>query len=137
LHLDVQSRGALPFPPSLWDWNGLVLTPRGVYEKRLDLSQMTTRSVAEALAQVSYRFYPDAPPNRYIDAAMQLRDVQVVLWFSRFPVTRFHKEGDQAVVEISDLRFAQTRPNRPSAFTYRVSFDLQGNLLGQGWLRPE
>src|ERR1700686_3428317 len=38
LHLQVQSQGALPFPPSLWHWDGLVLTPRGVYELRMNLS---------------------------------------------------------------------------------------------------
>jgi len=37
LRLEVQSRGALPFPPSLWHWDGLVLTPRGVYELRMNL----------------------------------------------------------------------------------------------------
>jgi len=135
LHLDVRSRGALPFPPSVWHWDGLVLTPRGVYETRLDLSQMSTPSIAEALSTISYRFYPDAPPNTYIDAAMRLREVQAVLWFSRFPVTRFHKEGDDAVVEISDLRFAQVRPDRPAPFTYRVRFDPNGNVVSQGWER--
>jgi membrane-bound metal-dependent hydrolase YbcI (DUF457 family) len=135
LHLDSRSRGALPFPPSVWHWDGLVLTPRGVYETRLDLSQMSTPSVAEAPSTISYRFYPDAPPNAYIDAAMRLREVQAVLWFSRFPVTRFHKEGDDAVVEISDLRFAQVRPDRPASFTYRVRFDPNGNVVSKAWAR--
>jgi len=87
-------------------------------------------------AALNYRFYPDAPPNSYINAAMRLREVQVVLWFSRFPVTRFRKEGDAAVVEISDLRFPQIRPDRPSSFTYRVRFSPDGSVLSQGWVRP-
>lgn len=136
LHLDATSRGALPFPPSLWHWDGLVLTPRGVYETRMDLSHTEHAPDGSDSAALNYRFYPDAPPNRYIDAAMRLREVQAVLWFSRFPVTRFHKEGDDAVVEISDLRFAQTSLNRPTAFTYRVRFDSEGNLLSQGWVSP-
>jgi len=37
LRLDIESRGALPFPPSLWNWDGLIRTPRGVYELRMDL----------------------------------------------------------------------------------------------------
>jgi membrane-bound metal-dependent hydrolase YbcI (DUF457 family) len=133
LHLDVQARGALPFPPSLWRWDGLVLTPRGVYETRLDLSGPPDPDYASSL---SYRFYPDAPPNQFIDAAVRLREVQVVLWFARFPVLRFRKEGEEAVVEISDLRFPQMRSDRPAAFTYRVRFDPNGNVVSQGWAMP-
>lgn len=136
LHLDVQSRGALPFPPSLWHWDGLVLTPHGVYETRMDLSDPSETAPGEAATALNYRFYPDAPPNNYINSAMQLREVQIVLWFSRFPVTRFRKEGDTAVVEIYDARFPQIRPDRPASFTYRVRFTIAGNLLSQGWVRP-
>jgi membrane-bound metal-dependent hydrolase YbcI (DUF457 family) len=136
LHLEGQSRGALPFPPSLWHWDGLVLTPRGVYETRMDLSDWFQPGTRNEFAALNYRFYPDAPPNSYINAAMRLREVQVVLWFSRFPVTRFRKEADSAVVEISDLRFPQIRPDRPSSFTYRVRFSPDGNVLSQGWVRP-
>jgi hypothetical protein len=142
LRLEVQSRGALPFPPSLLNWDGLVLTPRGVYEVRMDLSgapatvEAAGASAADAAAPLTYRFYPDAPENSYIDAAQRLPEVRTVLWFSRFPVTRFHKEGEQAVVEISDLRFPQVRQDRPAPFTYQVRFDAKGNVLSQGWTRP-
>src|SRR6266403_209831 len=37
-HLQVESIGALPLPPSLWHWDGLVRTARGVYELRMDLA---------------------------------------------------------------------------------------------------
>jgi membrane-bound metal-dependent hydrolase YbcI (DUF457 family) len=140
LRLDVQARGALPFPPSVLNWDGLVLTPRGVYEMRMDLGgepgTARAASSADAPSELSYRFYPDAPENSYIDAAKRLPEVQKVLWFSRFPVTRFRKEGDQAIVEISDLRFAPFRPDRPSSFTYQVRFDLNGKVISQGWLKP-
>jgi membrane-bound metal-dependent hydrolase YbcI (DUF457 family) len=140
LHLDVQSRGALPFPPSLWHWDGLVLTPRGVYELRMNLGGETEVQAAsadpEADSSLSYRFYPDAAPNPYIEAAKRLPEVQTVLWFARFPVTRFHKEGADAVVEISDLRFPQMRPDRPSSFTYRVRLAADQTVLSQGWARP-
>jgi len=141
LRLEVQSLGALPFPPSLLNWDGLVLTPRGVYEMRLDLSgEPATAQAAntspDTMASLNYRFYPEAPENSFIDAAKRLPEVQTVLWFSRFPVTRFHKEGNQAIVEISDLRFPQIRPDRPASFTYRVRFDAEGNVLSQGWMRP-
>jgi hypothetical protein len=84
---------------------------------------------------IEYRFYPDAPANSYIEAAKQLPQVQTVLWFSRFPVIRFHKEGGDAVVEISDLRFPHLRPDRPAAFTYRVRFGATGAVLSQGWAK--
>jgi hypothetical protein len=141
LHLDVQSQGALPFPPSLWQWDGLVLTPRGVYELRVNLSGESTEVQAasaspEADSSLSYRFYPDAAPNPYIAAARRLPEVQTVLWFARFPVTRFHQEGSVAVVEISDLRFPPMRPGRPASFTYRVRLAADQTVLSQGWVRP-
>jgi hypothetical protein len=140
LGLEAQARGALPFPPSLWNWDGLIRTPRGVYELRMEFGAQSTSvraaSASEDSASLNYRYYPDAPENSYIDAARRLPEVQTVLWFARFPVTRFHTEGDEAVVEISDLRFPQTRPDRPASFTYRVRFARDGSVLSQGWLRP-
>ena len=130
-HLQVESIGALPLPPSLWHWDGLVRTARGVYEQRMDLADKPAND-GDLLA-LEYHYYPDAPPNSYIEVAKRLPEVQKVLWFSRFPVTRFHKEGDVAVVEISDIRFVQTRRDRPPSFTYRVRFGTDGNVLSQGW----
>jgi len=131
--LQVESIGALPLPPSLWRWDGLVRTAGGVYELRMDLADKPAND-GELLA-LEHHYYPDAPANSYIEVAKRLPEVQKVLWFSRFPVTRFHKEGDVAVVEISDIRFAQTRRDRPAPFTYRVRLDAAGNVLSQGWVR--
>ncbi len=130
--LQVESIGALPLPPSLWRWDGLVRTERGVYELRMDLAGKPVND-GELLA-LEHHYYPDAPPNSYIEVAKRLPEVQKVLWFSRFPVTRFHKEGDVAVVEISDLRFPRARPGRPASFTYRVRLGADGNVLSQGWV---
>jgi membrane-bound metal-dependent hydrolase YbcI (DUF457 family) len=129
--LRVESIGALPLPPSLWRWDGLVRTERGVYELRMDLADKP-RSDGELLT-LEHRYFPDALPNSYIEVAKRLPEVQRVLWFSRFPVTRFHQEGDVAVVEIADIRFVQIRRDRPAAFTYRVRFGADGNVLSQGW----
>jgi membrane-bound metal-dependent hydrolase YbcI (DUF457 family) len=142
LHLDVQSRGALPFPPSMWHWDGLIRAPRGVYELRMDLSGNSTEvqaasSGTDLRSSLSYRFYPDAAPNPYIEAAKRLPEVRTVLWFARFPVTRFHKDGPDAIVEISDLRFPQMRPDQPASFTYRVRFAPDGTVLSQGWVKPK
>jgi membrane-bound metal-dependent hydrolase YbcI (DUF457 family) len=141
LGLETQSRGALPFPPSLWNWDGLIRTPRGVYELRMDLSGQPANVQAagaaeQSMASLIYRYYPDSPENSYIDAARRLPEVQTVLWFARFPVTRFRTEGSNAIVEISDLRFPQTRPDRPASFTYRVRFASDGRVLSQGWMKP-
>src|SRR6266849_1520561 len=130
--LEVESIGALPLPPSLWRWDGLVRTQRGVYELRMDLWDKSV-SDGELLA-LEHRYYPDAPPNSYTEVAKRLPEVQKVLWFTRFPVTRFHKEGDAAVVEIYDVRFAPMRRDRPAPFTYRVRFGSAGNVLSQGWV---
>ena len=130
-HLQVESIGALPLPPSLWHWDGLVRTQRGVYELRLDLSDKSIKD-GDMLAH-EHRYFPDAPPNSYIEAARRLPEVQKVLWFSRFPVTRFHKEGEEAVVEVSDLRFSRMVSSRPAAFTYEVRFGAGGNVVSQGW----
>ena len=130
-HLQVESIGALPLPPSLWRWDGLVRSERGVYELRMDLSDRSA-SDTDLLAH-EHRYYPDAAANTYIEEAKRLPEVQKVLWFARFPVTRFHKEGSDAVVEISDVRFSRSTTGRPPAFTYRVRFSATGAVLSQGW----
>jgi membrane-bound metal-dependent hydrolase YbcI (DUF457 family) len=130
--LHVESIGALPLPPSLWHWDGLVRAERGVYELRMNLADKFAND-SELLTQ-EHRYFPDAPENSYIEAARLLPEVQKVLWFSRFPVTRFHKEGDIAVVEFSDIRFASTRRDRPAGFTYRVRFNPDGSILSKGWV---
>jgi membrane-bound metal-dependent hydrolase YbcI (DUF457 family) len=129
--LQVDSIGALPLPPSFWHWDGLVRTERGVYELRMDLSDKPVSD--QELLALEHHYYPDAPQNSFIEVAKRLPEVQKVLWFSRFPVTRFHQEGEVAVVEISDLRFPRARPGRPASFTYRVRFGSDGNVLSQGW----
>jgi membrane-bound metal-dependent hydrolase YbcI (DUF457 family) len=130
--LQVESIGALPLPPSLWHWDGLVRTERGVYELRMDLSDKRVRN--GELLTLEHRYFPDAPLNSYIEAARRLPEVQKVLWFARFPVTRFHQEGEEAVVEISDLRFPRGRPGRPASFTYSVRFSADGYVISKGWV---
>ena len=132
--LEVQAIGALPLPPSLWHWDGLVRAPRGVYEVRMDLSDDLLKS-APNTEVIERTFYPDAFPNTFIDAAQRIREVQEVMWFARFPVTRFHMEGNEAVVEIADMRFASLRRDRPASFTYRVRFSPEGEVLSKGWVR--
>ena len=140
-HFDVNALGALPLPPSLWHWDGLIRTPHGVYEYRMNLGVKPAFERAAANADpavpdaIGYKFFPDARDNRFVEQARQLPEVQKVLWFARFPVVRFHQEGQYAVVEISDMRFPQVRRDRPASFTYRVRLDASGKVVSQGWLK--
>jgi membrane-bound metal-dependent hydrolase YbcI (DUF457 family) len=134
-NIEANRIGALPLPPSLWHWDGLVRAPRGVYEVRLDLSDDLSKSPENAEV-IERTYYPDAAPNMFIEAARNLREVQEVLWFARFPVTHFYMEGGEAIVEISDMRFATLRRDRPGSFTYRVRFSPEGEVLSQGWVKP-
>jgi len=134
--------GALPYPPSLLNWDGLVRTSRGVYNLPIDLSKRNSfasganSETADANAPaIEYKYSPDAPSNLWIERAKRLPEVQKVLWFARFPVTQFRMENGQPIVEFSDLRFPRMRPDRPGGFTYRVRFDGEGNVVSQGWLR--
>jgi membrane-bound metal-dependent hydrolase YbcI (DUF457 family) len=139
-HLEAQVVGALPLPPSIWHWDGLIRAPHGVYEMRIDFGDapadagLPPGTSAQALP-IEYRFYPDAPDNSYIEAAKRLPQVQTVLWFARFPVIRFHKEGSDAIVEIADIRFPHARPDQPASFTYQVRFGADGMVLSQGWAK--
>jgi len=146
--LDVQSMGALPVPPSLWRWDGLVRTAGGVYEVRMDLTQKSpfeipaganpaehAAGIQSERAAIEYRFYPEANPNVYIKAAKELPQVQKVLWFDRFPVTRYHEEAGEPIVEFSDMRFPKIGRGRTPSFTYRVRFDPGGKVLDQAWFK--
>jgi len=146
--LNVQSIGALPFPPSMWRWDGLVRAAGGVYEIRMDLSQKSpfeiptgtptgehSAGIQTERPPIEYRFYPEANPNVYIEAAKELPQVQKVLWFDRFPVTRYHEEAGEPIVEFSDMRFPSMGKRRAPSFTYRVRFDPAGKVLEQGWAK--
>jgi membrane-bound metal-dependent hydrolase YbcI (DUF457 family) len=134
------SFGALPYPPSLLNWDGLVRTSRGVYDLPIDLTKKNSFPKQNSVTPgdsnapaIEYKYSPDAPANLWIMRAKRLPEVQKVFWFARFPVTQFHMENGQAIVEISDLRFPRMRPDRPGGFTYRVRFDADGTIISKGW----
>jgi len=139
-NIEAQSIAALPFPPSLWHWDGLILAPRGVYEVRMDLSDalfsgFATNANLAAAPPIERTYYPDAPMNGFIEKARHLPEVQKLFWFARFPLTRFHKEGSEAVVEFLDVRFPRIRRDRPPSFEYRVRFSASGDVVSQGWVK--
>ena len=123
-------------------------TAGGVYEIRMDLSQKSpfeipagadpgehSPGIQPERPAIEYRFYPEANPNVYIQAAKELPQVQKVLWFDRFPVTRYHEEAGEPIVEFSDMRFPQMGRGRTPSFTYRVRFGPAGKVLEQGWAK--
>jgi hypothetical protein len=133
--VNVLDIGALPLPPSAARWSGLISSPEGVY--RLQFNELGSEPL-------KIQFFPNAPDNRYIDAARGLHDVQTFLWFARFPVWHFVERNGQEVVQISDLRFYGALPQSgppspaapPSNFTFEVVFTPEGRVISQG-LRPE
>lgn len=145
-NLNVESVAALPLPPTLTHWVGLVATPDAVWR---------TTFYEPTDTRESARLYADAHSLPYLEEAMKLRDVQVYLWFARFPVWRLVPHGsDETALEISDVRFfrerdpfaadppdgrtrlAGSRAGR-AGFTFQIIFDAQGRILAHGFKEPE
>ncbi|MEE8201726.1 MAG: hypothetical protein V3R29_11225, partial [Candidatus Acidoferrales bacterium] len=124
--LTVEARAALPQPLSPFRWSGLVLTPKGVYQSWFN--------VLEGGGPV-FEFYPRAQ-NEYVARAKELDSVKTYLWFARFPVARYRPRsfGGRRVhiVEWSDRRFVSFR-GRNSPFSFRVTFNEEGEVLQQGF----
>ncbi|MBZ5660978.1 MAG: metal-dependent hydrolase [Acidobacteriia bacterium] len=144
-HLQVQSLGALPLPPTLTHWAGVVTTPDGVWRTTFRLPSGKLEST---------ELYAAADSNRYVAEAKTLRDVQVYLWFARFPVWQVQRVRGNTVAEVTDVRFfrqnfqkwnddlqsaspgAESRVNAPG-FTFQIVFDAAGNIISHGFRRPE
>jgi membrane-bound metal-dependent hydrolase YbcI (DUF457 family) len=135
-HLRVENLGALPSPPSVVSWEGLVRTPDGVYRLPMDLRHA---------AMPAPVFYADTASRRTISEAAELHPVQVYLWFARFPWFRSSERDGQRVLDISDLQFVRTTEASPGAsihpsaasFTMEVLFDRSGRADSAGWAPPE
>jgi len=123
--LVVEAVGALPLPPSLSHWVGLVRTPNGVYQEFFNGPEPSPPMV---------HFFADAPRNSYIAATEQFPEVRIYLWFARFPVVRYLQQGDRHMVEFTDLRFYTRDVGTRHPFTFRVILDSAGQLVEKGWL---
>jgi membrane-bound metal-dependent hydrolase YbcI (DUF457 family) len=144
--LHVESLAALPLPPTLTHWVGLISTPQGVW-------RTTFHEPGGAIETT--QLYTDAQSGEFIEQARKLHDVQVFLWFARYPIWRVRqREGQQTVLEISDVRFfregvpdAMAAPQssrggsgirpRPAGFTFDVVFDAGGRIVSHGFREPE
>ncbi len=121
----VERLGALPMPPSLLDWSGAIRTADGVYYSRFDLRDASPPQ---------FSFVADSPPNRYIAAAREQRDVGLYLWFSRFPTIHYSQQGSREIIDFSDARFFSRLRGEPAPFTFRVVLDADGRLIEEGWI---
>jgi len=140
-HLQVESLAVLPLPPTLTHWEALVSTPDGVWR--------ATFHEPDGAVEAA-QFFADSPANRLIDEARSLHDVQVFLWFARFPVWRQRQRGSETVIEIADVRFFRAfvpeefadpampkrslgiRPRR-SGFRFEVVFNPEGQVVSSGF----
>ena len=135
-HLNVQNIAALPLPPSLARWAGLIETPDGIY--RIQFAQFGDEPF-------HIDFFPQAPANQFVASAKGLSEVQKFLWFARFPLFKFLERDGKPTVEISDLRFyGQRRPatlhgevSPQTTFTFEVVFSPDGKIVSEGRLREE
>jgi membrane-bound metal-dependent hydrolase YbcI (DUF457 family) len=126
--LQAQEIGALPMPPSILFWAGLVSTPDRIYYGYFN--------VLDGGAP-RFREYAQAQANKFTEAARALPTVQIVLGFFRFPLLqdRVDDGGESHDVEFFDLRFLPRRGDALS-FSYRVTFDGAGRVIHEGWIRP-
>ena len=122
--IQIDRIAALPLPPSLLDWGGVIRTVNGVYQARFDL---------RSPVPPDFHFASDSPPDRFIARALQVPEVQIFWQFARFPVIHSSTVGAEHIVDIGENRFVNTRRNKPQPFTYRLIFDHSGDLLEQGW----
>ena len=125
--LTVERLAALPAPPSLFRWAGLVQSPKGIYRGSIDLA---------GSSQPAYSFFPNAEDNRYLQTAEASADAKTFLWFARFPWVTYQRLGSLHVVEIRDVQFfLPSRGDNPT-ITFQVSLDAQGHILSSHLLRP-
>jgi membrane-bound metal-dependent hydrolase YbcI (DUF457 family) len=123
-HIPVDRIAALPLPPSLLDWGGVIRTTDGVYQSRFDLRD----SAAPAFALSA-----DSPPNEYVARALLLPEVQLYWSFARFPVIRTSDEPGRHYVDFNEHRFITRNRRGPAPFSYRVVFNDAGEPIEEGW----
>ena len=120
----VERIAAIPLPPSLLHWSGVIRSGDGVYLSAIDLRDRSNPN---------FRFSADSPPNDFVARAMQLPEVRLYWGFARFPLIHTYTDDGEHVVEFIENRFVAHRKDAPPPFSYRVGFDDAGNLIEEGW----
>jgi hypothetical protein len=144
-HLPSGNRAAIPLPPTLTHWAGVISTPEGVW-------RATIREPGGVIERT--HLYSDAQSDPHVREAEKVRDVQVYLWFARFPIWLVRQREGQTIVEVSDVRFFREedpnadsenqqsarsfgiRPNAPG-FTFQIVFDVNGHVVSSGFKKPD
>jgi hypothetical protein len=142
--LHVEKLAALPLPPTLTHWSGVINTPEGVWRTTFHVPGGTLERA---------QLYADAGSDPYVAEAEHLRDVQVYLWFARFPIWQVTRSEGRTVADVTDVRFfrgetseASNTPQQPgrmpgmrnaAGFTFEVVFDSVGHVISHGFKRPE
>jgi membrane-bound metal-dependent hydrolase YbcI (DUF457 family) len=123
-NIPIDRIAALPLPPSLLDWGGVIRTTDGVYQSRFDLRDSSAPVFA---------FSADSPPNEFVARALMLPEVQLYWSFARFPVIRTSSEGGRHYVDFNEHRFITRNRQGPAPFSYRVVFNDAGEPIEEGW----
>ncbi len=123
-NIPIDRIAALPLPPSLLDWGGVIRTTDGVYQSRFDLRDS---------AAPTFAFSADSPPNDFVARALLLPEVQLYWSFARFPVIRTSSEGGRHYVDFNEHRFITRNRPGPAPFSYRVVFNDTGDPIEEGW----
>jgi len=123
-NIPIDRVAALPLPPSLLDWGGVIRSVDGVYQSRFDLRDSTPPL---------FSFIADSPPNMYVARAMQRPEVQLYWNFARFPVIRTYTENGLHYVDFNENRFIRRQRQGPAPFSYRIVFDDAGDPIEEGW----
>jgi membrane-bound metal-dependent hydrolase YbcI (DUF457 family) len=127
--------GAIPMPPNLTQWLGLIATEQGVREWTFSLTD-------PPWAEMPPVFIPAHSGDACPAVLWDIPQVRAYLRFAEFPVVVCGRAPGGATAEFSDLRFARTplrwtggrvRPG-PLPFTWQVTFDDAGRVLGEGWV---
>lgn len=123
--ITVERIAAIPYPPSIFRWSGLIKSPTGVYRGMIDLT---------APDSTSYANFPDSASNDYLQQAENIPDAQTFLWFARFPWVSYRREENRSIVEFRDIQFYAPRRSGRLPFTFQVIFDGQGRVVSHGLL---
>jgi membrane-bound metal-dependent hydrolase YbcI (DUF457 family) len=144
-HLPVENVAVLPLPPTLTHWAGVIITPESIWRTTFHVPGGTLERT---------QVYANAESDHYVAEAEQLRDVQVYLWFARFPIWQVTQQEGRTVAAVTDVRFfrgekseAGDDPQRPkrfagirtggAGFTFEVVFDAAGHVISHGFKQPE
>ena len=134
-HMEATDAAAIPLPPNLTLWQGFARTAGSVHQWNISLASP-----------------PGAPHTASVLAAVSGEPCPPVLWtipqvrawmrFARIPVVVCGQAPGGETAEFTDLRFERPAllgersggPQRPSPFTWRVTFSDAGRVLFEGWV---